>query len=152
MKIPYFNFKQTYPLPELKDVYEIRRKKKTTNVSESSWDEIRAEFSYPWGGPILDALLKYSPGDTKRKRFIRLTAFRDFVPFDRIMVAFKKKWILVYLFGKPENSEEILKQAMGNDADIGEWRDGYSVRLHSERDGKRFMQWLQIGDKSSKAA
>lgn len=76
----FFNFVQTYPLPELKDAYVMRGKKKNIETESVSWDEIRTEFEYNWANPILDAFLKLSPGDTKRKRFPPLVGFKDQIP------------------------------------------------------------------------
>ncbi|MCB9092165.1 MAG: hypothetical protein H6620_06355 [Halobacteriovoraceae bacterium] len=148
----YFNFTQTYPLPELKDAYEMRSRKRVISNSDTSWDEIREQFEYDWAHPILDAFLNLSPGDTHRKRFPPLVGFKDVIPFDKISVSFRRNWVLVYLWGKPDNAEEILKVAIGNNADIGEWRDGHSIKLHSKQDGERFMSWLKIDYKIKKSA
>lgn len=148
----FFNFKQTYPLPELKDAYEMRSRKKTVNVLDTSWDEVQSQLSYDWGSPILNAFLQFSPGDTHRKRFRPIVAFKEIIPFDKISVSFRRKWVLVYLWGKPDNSEKILKDAIGSSADIGEWRDGYSIKLHNKRDGEHFMQWLKINNKMKESA
>lgn len=141
----YFNFIQTYPLPELKDAYEMRTKRKQpTSEDTSSWDEIREKFNYDWADTILDTFLSLSPGDTKRKRFPPLVGFKDVIPFEKISAAFRGKWVLIYLWGKPDNAEELLKEAFGNNADIGEWRDGYSIKLHNKKDGINFLNWLKV--------
>lgn len=148
----FFNFTQTYPLPELKDAYEMRSKKRSINHKSSSWDEIRANFKYDWGNPILDTFLEHSPGDTSRKRFPPLRSFKEVIEFDNISASFRDKWILIYLWGKPDKAQKILKEAFGNDADIGEWRDGYSVRLHNKKDGENLLKWLQVKPTKNKAA
>ena len=142
----YFRFSQTYPLPELKDTYEARAKlkKKTGEDESSSWGEIKKNLKYDWGKPILEAFLKHSLGDTKRKRFSKLACFGDIIPFESIGIGFCEKWIRVYVWGKPENAEEIFRSVFGENSDIGEWRDGYSIKLHTNNDGKAFMRWLQI--------
>ena len=143
----YFNFTQAYPLPELKDIYELRSKKKSLDNSyTSSWNEIRSKFSYDWANPILDAFLKLSPGDTKRKRFPPLTAFKGIIPFGKIAVMFKKKWVLIYLWGKPENADDHLMSIFGKQSEIGEWRDGYSIKLYTKKDGENFLKWLKISN------
>ena len=141
----YFNFSQTYPLPELKDVYEVRNRSKAQKVdSSSSWDEIRGKFKYEWASPILDAFLKHSPGDAKRKRFPPLVVFRDIILFEKVAIYFQDKWVRVYLWGKPDNAERDLKSSFGQDIEIGEWRDGYSIKLKTEEDGKFFLRWLKV--------
>ena len=141
----YFNFNQTYPLPELKDVYEKRGKKQSVKQeTTSSWDEIRSNFKYDWADPILDAFLKLSSGDTQRKRFPPLIGFRDVIPFENISAAFREKWVLIYLWGKPDDAEKKLQEAFGKEAVIGEWRDGYSVKLTTQEDAKLLLKWLEI--------
>lgn len=147
----FFNFTQTYPLPELKDAYEMRSKRKTIHSEQTSWDEIRSNFNYSWANPILDAFLKLSPGDTSRKRFPPLVGFRDVIQFDKISASFRDKWVLIYLWGKPEDAQSILEGVFGKDADIGEWRDGFSVKLHNQKDAESLMRWLNILN-SKKAA
>lgn len=149
----YFNFTQSYPLPELKDAYEMRGKRKASSTDDlPSWEEIRNAFNYDWADPILDAFLELSPGDTKRKRFPPLVAFRDKIPFEKISASFRGKWVLIYLWGKPDEAEENLKLAFGEKADIGEWRDGYSIKLHSKSDADKLLKWLQISSEFEKAA
>jgi hypothetical protein len=141
----YFGFNQTYPLAELKDAYVARTKKRKENQKvEKTWDEIRKEISYPWGEKILDEFLKLSSGDTKRKRFPPLVAFRDVIEFDKVSISFRAKWVRVYLWGKPKEAEQILRNHFGKDADIGEWRDGHSVKLHNKRDADSFLKWLNL--------
>ena len=140
----FFNFNQIYPLPELKDAYEMRSKRKSITQPTTSWDEIRDQFKHDWYMPILDTFLEVSPGDTKRKRFPPLRAFRDAIEFDAISVSFRKDWILVYLWGKPDDAEGILKGKFGENGDIGEWRDGYSVKLHNKSDCENLLNWLKV--------
>ena len=142
----YFRFAQTYPLSGLKDAYEARskQKNKASEVKLSSWDEIKNDLKYDWGRPIIEAFLKYSSGDPKLKRFSKLACFGDVIPFESVGIGFCKKWIRVYVWGKPENAKEIFSSIFGGSADIGEWRDGYSIKLHTDGDGKAFLRWLQI--------
>lgn len=148
----FFSFVRKYPLIELQDVYDKRGTRRASKeVNQVSWDEIKNGLKYDWGKELVDIFLEYSPGDTSRKRFPPLTKFRDNIPFDKISTAYREKWVLVYLWGKPESAEAILHQIFGEEADIGEWRDGYSIKLYTKKDAERFKGWIGK-EVSSKAA
>jgi hypothetical protein len=137
------DIEQKYPLKELSDVYESRRKKTTVTKEENkSWDDVKVKLEYDFGRNAVDHLLKNCTGDVIRKRFFSSKS-RDGI--DNIIIKFNNKYINIYSTVKDkENGKEILYNVFGNNLEINEWAQGLSFNITKEEEFSKLMRWLEI--------
>jgi len=139
------DIEQKYPLKELSDVYEARRKRSiesNSNEKNVTWENIKERVEYPYGKNAIDYLLEKYSGDAIRRRF---TSVKSKDGINNIIIHFGIKYINIYSFVKnKENGKEVLKTIFGNDFEINEWEKGLSFNIYKEDDYKKFIEWLEI--------
>ena len=141
----FVNFEQRLPLKELVDVYEERGRKariKTSKPSET-WEDVFPKLKYNFAAKALAFCRKEKEGDPSRRRFI---AFRsNFQGFEVISINFRYKYLNIYIKGKPENAEELLKSKFSSEIEISSWQGGYSFNIANEKQFDELVEWLQNG-------
>jgi hypothetical protein len=135
---------QKYPLPELSEAYESRRKKKTEEgLTEVSWEEIIPKLNYEFAKKGIELCKKIRPGDPKRRRFGDIR--KNFEGFNWISLNFREKYINVYTGcdDKQLSSTKIL-DIFGSHILISEWRDGISFSISETTDFNILIKWLKL--------
>ena len=123
---------QRYPLKELEDVYEPRKKKrrKTEPTTDISWDDVIAQCEYGFAARAIEMCRKIKSGDPSRKRFSHFLA--PFDKFDYISFFFRNKYVNVYLTGPHDVDIEYIKNKFKTDIKVSSWKNGYSLIIDAE--------------------
>ena len=140
----YFVFEQKYPLPELHDSYDLRRKQRQQepNVNEHTWEDIAVKFKYKWGQEFLERCRRDKEGDPNRGR---IASFRsNFSGFEWITIYFQVNWVRINIKGKPEGAKEFIQSKFREDVEVNEWRDGFSFRITTRCQYEDLCSWLEI--------
>lgn len=140
----YCSLDQCYPLPELHDSYELRRKQKVGQMlqSEKTWEEVIPTFKYDWGKELLSRCRIEKEGDPSRKR---INNFRsNYEGFKWITLSFKINYTNVYMKGKPDDIDNFFKDKFKEKIKINSWRDGYSFHVTSHSQYEDLCKWLKI--------
>jgi hypothetical protein len=140
-----FDIDQKYPLPELSETYEARRKKindsKTTQ--DISWDDIIPNLKYDFAEKGINICKKIKEGDPKRRRFGDIV--KNYEGFNWISFNFREKYLNVYTGCDDKNAcKKNISSILGNDIDISEWRDGISFNISKSSDFDKIIEWLKI--------
>lgn len=139
----FFNFDQRLPLKELSEVYEERSRR--TNLSKNSkditWEDILPKLKYPFALKALEFCKKFKEGDPSRRRFGSIK--KNFQGFTWISVNFREKYLNIYIKGKFDNAESLLREKMRSNIEISSWRDGYSFEIDNEADFDNFVKWIE---------
>jgi hypothetical protein len=140
-----FDIEQKYPLKELSDVYEARKKKQIQNESQTkiTWDKVKQKLQYEFGKDAIDYLCKnISQGDPSRARFVTNISKNE---INNIIFSFRQKYINIYSWViNKEDGKNILNELFNNKIVINEWREGLSFNIAEEDDYKLFLSWLNI--------
>lgn len=140
-----FDIEQRYPLKELSETYESRRKKAYIQKSESNitWNDIIPKLKYSFGAKAIELCLKFQQGDPKRRRFGTIRSNYD--GFKWISINFRENYINLYTFSKNKESGSItLKKIFGEDIDLIEWQDGWSLIIDQEEKYQKLVSWLKL--------
>ena len=133
----YFNIEQRYPLKELKNSYESRKKKAQKNqLKELSWDEVIQTCEYDFAERAIKMCLGIQNGDPSRKRFIH--PIKNFQGFEAITFFFRMKYVNIYLVKGSENDLEKILSVLSGNIKYGSWRHGFSIQINSENDFHEF--------------
>jgi hypothetical protein len=140
-----FDIEQKYPLKELKDVYEARKRKYDQKNKETkrSWNDVKQKLQYKFGKDAIDYLCKnYSQGDSGRARFVT-TISKDGI--NNIIINFRYKYVNIYSWASnKEEGKEILKKLFNGNMTINEWQEGLSFNITDEEDYNKLIKWLDI--------
>ena len=99
-------------------------------------------MKYSFAQRGIDLCSKVKAGDPARRRFGQIRSNYD--GFDWISVAFRQKYINVYIRGQNEDAEEVLRSKFGPDIEIGTWRDGFSILVTNESQFEALVRWLKL--------
>ena len=98
----HLRFDQRYPLKELTEVYESRKKTTVRNeLKKLSWEDVISSCEYKFAEKAVTMCRKFQDGDPSRKRFIHV--IKNFQGFDAITFFFRRKYINIYLKGGDED-------------------------------------------------
>jgi hypothetical protein len=140
-----FDIEQKYPLKELADAYEARKKKQNQSNTQHkrTWDDIKQKLQYSFGKDAIDYLLKnYSQGDSGRSRFVT-TASKDGI--NNVIIGFRYKYINIYSWvSNKEAGKEVLKKIFNEDLTINEWEEGLSFNIDAKDDYNKLIEWLDL--------
>jgi hypothetical protein len=140
-----FDIEQKYPLKELADVYEARKRKQNqkNNGTKRSWNDVKQKIRYKFGKDAIDYLCKnYSQGDPGRARFVT-TFSKDGI--NNIIISFRYKYVNVYSWvSNKEEGKEVLKKLFNENMTINEWQEGLSFNITNEEDYNKLINWLNI--------
>lgn len=131
----HLQFEQRYPLRELTDVYDSRKKRNVRHeLKQLSWDDVISTCEYPFAKRAIDMCRSFQEGDPSRKRFIHV--IRDFEGFQAVTFFFRRKHVNVYLRGGSDEAFELLiaKLPPSMSSKTGSWRDGYSIQMTEEKE------------------
>jgi len=139
----FLSFRQRYPLKELSDIYEVRRpKRKQPTDTDLTWDDIIPKLDYPFADKGISLCLKHRQGDPKRRRFGNIR--RNYDGFKWISINFRKKYVNIYTGVGKEYGIGRIKELLGDDHEITEWKDGISFLIHTEENFNKVAEWLQL--------
>jgi hypothetical protein len=135
---------QKYPLPELSEAYETRRKKKTDDgISELTWEEIIPKLNYEFAKKGIELCKKIKQGDPKRRRFGDIR--KNYEGFNWISLNFREKYINIYTgCDDKQISSDKITEIFGSQILISEWRDGISFSISEKNDFNKLVQWLKL--------
>lgn len=138
-----FDISKIFPLAELEDSYQSRRRKKTTTAcKETDWESVKEKLKYSWGPSLIDKCLSIKDGDATRRRFLQIA--RNYDDLEWITLNFREKYLNIYIKGKPEDGEHFFKSKFQEDVDVSEWRDGWSVNISTDLSLKDLKKWMPI--------
>lgn len=129
----HLRFEQRYPLRELTDVYESRKKRANKpDLKQLSWNDVISTCEYPFAERAISMCRSLQEGDPSRKRFVRIA--KEFEGFQEVSFMFRRKHVNVYLKGgSGELFEMLISKLPGSiAAKTGSWRDGYSLQITDE--------------------
>ena len=137
------DIEQRYPLKELSDAYEARKKKNDEkNITKRSWEDVKSKLEYNFGKNAIDNLLKYYSGDPNRKRFVSVKSIDG---INNIIISFGNKYINIYSFVKnKEEGRKLLESQFGNSIEINEWEKGLCFNIYKEEVYNKFITWLEL--------
>ena len=143
-KQTFLQFNQKYPLAELSEQYEMRRKVRTAGLDKKnvSWENVFPNLQYDFAKKGIDACLKESSGDPGRRRFGSIRSHYD--GFDWISLHFRNKKIVLYTRVNKEVGRDKITEVFGSDADIKEWRDGLSLDIVKLNQFEKMLKWLKL--------
>ncbi len=136
---------QKYPLKELTESYEPRRKNNDKRQDKNiTWEEIISHLKYDFAEEGINLCRKHLEGDPKRRRFGNIK--KGFDGFNWISLNFREKYINVYtgIDNKQEGTDKII-ELFGDKIEISEWRDGISFLIRTKNEFERLKKWLKLG-------
>jgi hypothetical protein len=136
---------QKYPLPELSETYESRRKRNLEIINdEITWEQVIPNLKYDFAQKGIDICRKIKgEGDPKRRRFGDIV--KNFEGFNWISLNFREKYINVYTgCDDKQTSIKRINEIFGQEMIISEWRDGISFNISDKKDFDKLLKWLKI--------
>ena len=137
----HLRFEQRYPLKELTDVYESRKKRADKpELKQLSWNDVISTCEYSFAERAISMCRLLQEGDPSRKRFVRIV--KEFEGFQELSFMFRRKHVNVYLKGGNEELfEELINKLPQTISDkTGSWRDGYSFQITKEDEFDALVQ------------
>jgi len=140
-----FDIEQKYPLKELSDAYEARKRKKEQkeNQTKKTWNDVKQKLKYDFGEYAINYLCnKIGPGAPERNRFVTPLA-KDGIT----NIIFNIYQDCINIYPRVKNKEEgkaILKNIFSENLIIKEWRDGLSFNIYKKDDFDKLLKWLNI--------
>jgi len=142
----FLDIDQKYPLPELSETYESRRKvtQNSTKQDEASWEDVIPKLKYPFAKNGIDLCRRLKgEGDPKRRRFMHV--IRNYGFFDMISFNFREKYLNIYVNCKDKNEcKNTINSVIGKHIDITEWRDGINFNIEKKEEYNKFVEWLNV--------
>lgn len=142
----FFDIDQKYPLPELSETYESRRKsKKTQEKNETiTWEDVIPKLKYSFAKEGIDLCRRLKgEGDARRKRFVHV--IKNYEGFDKISFNFREKFLNIYVNCKDKNHcSKIIHDVLGSDIEITEWLNGINFNIEKSNDYLKFIAWLKV--------
>lgn len=136
-----FDISKIFPLAELEDNFQSRRRKKSiTGYRDTTWDIVKEKLKYSWGPSLIDKCLSIKDGDATRRRFLQIARNHD--GLDWITLNFREKYLNIYVKGKPEDGEQFFKNKFHDDVEVSEWRDGWSVNISTDSSFQDLLKWI----------
>ena len=117
----FVNLEQRYPLKDIADSYESRKKSKSTKTArmDVEWEDVIPKMTYPFAQRGVDLCKKISAGDPSRRRFGGIR--KSFDNFKWISLNFRQKYINVYMKGDIEEPEEFFKEKFHESITVNTW-------------------------------
>ena len=142
----FLEIDQKYPLKELSDAFEARKRKQTELELKNNirtWDDIKSKIKYDFGKNIIDYLSnKFNQGDPGRARFVTTVSKNG---INNLIISFRYKYINIYSWvSNKDEAKEILKSLFGENFIINEWQEGLSFNLNTEDEYNKFKNWFNI--------
>jgi hypothetical protein len=142
----FLEIDQKYPLKELSDAYEARKRKQSQQEMSGikrSWEDIKNKIKYEFGNEVIDYLSKkYNQGDPGRARFVT-TISHDGI--NNLIISFRYKYINIYTWTlNKEEAKEKVKKVFGENFVINEWQEGISFNIVSEDEYNKLKNWFNI--------
>ena len=135
----YFHVDQRYPLKELTEVYESRKKTNSEKKLKSlTWNEVISSCEYSFAEKAIEMCLAFQEGDPSRKRFIHL--LKGFCGFEALTFFFRRKHVNIYLTKGSEESFDDIIQKLPSNIQYGSWKHGFSIQINAEEDFKKFCE------------
>lgn len=141
----FVNFEQRLPLKELTDVYEVRGRRsiQSASVSTVTWEDVLPKLKYDFAPEALRLCKDEKDGEPSRRRFGRIRT--NYNGFNWITINFRSDYLNVYIKGKPENAEELIRSKFSSQIEINQWELGYSFNLKKQSQFTELVNWLKLG-------
>jgi hypothetical protein len=135
---------QRFPLKELDEVYDSRRKRRTQKKEHDDigWEDIIPKLQYTFARKGIELCKKFKSGDASRRRFGNIR--KNWDGLDWITVSFREKYINVYIGGSIENMAELLQSKFSDAIEISTWAGGVSFRVDTEKKFNDMVAWLKL--------
>lgn len=136
----HLRFEQKFPLKELADVYDSRKKRRNkTELKQLTWDDVVSTCEYSFAEKAIKMCRTFQEGDASRKRFIHIV--KDFEALYTVTFFFRRKHVNVYLKGGDQEAFDNLvsKLPASLASKTGSWRDGYSIQMTDENEFTAFL-------------
>lgn len=136
----HLRFEQRFPLKELTDVYDSRKKRRNkTELKQLTWDDVISTCEYSFAEKAIKMCRTFQEGDPSRKRFIHIV--KDFEGLYAVTFFFRRKHVNVYLKGGDQEAFDNLvsKLPASLASKTGSWRDGYSIQMTDEDEFTAFL-------------
>lgn len=142
----FLDVDQKYPLPELSESYQARRRQSATDNSqrEVTWEDVLPKLKYEFAAEGIELCRKLrGEGDPKRRRFGDILKNR--VAFNWVSFNFREKYLNVYTGcdNKVEAKTQIIA-TLGSHIEVSEWRDGVTFNIAASQDFKKLRAWLNV--------
>lgn len=140
----FISLDQRYPLKDLADSYEERRRRKDRKrpKQDVTWDDVLPTLEYPFAQRGIQLCSRIRSGEPARRRFGSLRCNYD--GFTWISINFRRKYINVYLKGDFEGAQERLQSYFKDEITINTWRDGFSFIVETESQFEDLVKWLKL--------
>jgi len=140
------DIEQRYPLKELSDAYEARKKRNDEKtIQKRSWEDVKAKLEYNFGKAAIDNLLKSHIGDPNRKRFVSVKSINEINGINNIIIHFGNKYVNIYTSVKnKEEGKKLLESRFGNSIEINEWEKGLCFNIYKKEVYDNFISWLGL--------
>jgi hypothetical protein len=134
---------QRYPLKELSEVYETRKKRVSSRRERPTieWEDVIPKLKYSFGEKGIELCKRVQAGDPGRRRF---EVRKNFDGFTWITLNFRENYINVYIKGQFDGAEELLQSKFKSQIEISTWRDGVSFLVSDEEQFDDLVQWLKL--------
>ena len=142
----FFDVDQKYPLAELSQTYQARKRESSTNNPSVvvTWEDVLPKLKYDFALEGIELCRKLrGEGDPKRRRFGDMLKNR--AAFNWVSFNFREKYLNVYT-GCDDKADATAKiaQTLGSHIEVTEWRDGVTFNISSSEDFKKLRTWLNV--------
>jgi hypothetical protein len=139
----FIDFEQRLPLKELADIYEKRSKrtKSTHTKNDITWEDVLPKLKYSFASKALSLCMREKEGEPSRRCF---RAFRSNYDGFKFSINFREKYLNIYLTGKPDNAEEVIKSKFSLPIEILPWQGGFSFNVENEQQFNDLTNWLKM--------
>ncbi len=140
----FLTLDQRYPLRELADSYEVRRKNKAKKRPQDdvTWEDVLPTLEYQFAGRGIELCSRIRAGEPARRRFGSLRS--DYDGFSWISINFRRKYINVYLKGDFDGAQDLIQGHFEEQLNIGTWRDGFSFQVETQSQFENLVSWLKL--------
>ena len=135
---------QKFPLPELSDTYEARRKVSTEiNSSGISWEQVIPNLKYDFAEKGIEIFKKIKPGEPNRRRFGSILT--NYEGFNWITVFLREKYMNIYTqCNDKQLSKQKIADIFGEEMPISEWEKGISFNISDINNFNKLLKWLKL--------
>jgi len=140
----FLTLDQRYPLRDLADSYEVRRKHKAKKRPQDdvTWEDVLPTLEYQFAGRGIELCSRIRAGNPARRRFGSLRS--DYDGFSWISINFRRKYINVYLKGDFDGAQDLIQGHFEEQLNIGTWRDGFSFQVETQSQFENLVSWLKL--------
>lgn len=138
----FIRLQRDYPLRELTDVYQPRRRRVATEGRSDgqTWDDVKQWVLNSWQQRFIDYCRRFKEGDPRRRRFSSMFA-DEWGPYS---IGLRRDGARIYIRGRRDGDMAYWEKALPN-VEISEWgnedtgRVGLTFRIDTAKDASDFL-------------